>query len=197
MIVLITVLHFSILVPKNTMEDILFQSWKNDFTLFFVNNMRKNLVWPFKYFKCIFANSCGLKHHKYYNIILFWWTLHFVVNVKKLFYRPSPPGPDENLGCLDKFFPITYKYFIISSKLGQIFCIPGPIFILSPPLTASQDVHHVSVMCIFIIFSCLTAYFFLCVLRYSNAVLRLSILYNIIIIQLQYCVSYTRMHVIC
>lgn len=71
MIVLITVLHFSILVPKNTMEDILFQSWKNDFTLFFVNNMRKNLLGPLKYLKCILADRYGLKQHKYYNMILF------------------------------------------------------------------------------------------------------------------------------
>lgn len=40
----------------------------------------------------------------------------------------SPPGPDENLGYLNKFGPVTYKYFIISPKLGRIFYFPGTNF---------------------------------------------------------------------
>jgi len=44
----------------------------------------------------------------------------------------SPRGPVENLGCLNKFGLITYKYFIISPKLGRIFYFPGTNFYFQP-----------------------------------------------------------------
>jgi len=59
----------------------------------------------------------------------------------------SPPRPDENLGCLDKFGPITYKYFIISPKFlflyfyiirAEFSVSPEPNCIPSPPLTTTH-----------------------------------------------------------
>lgn len=39
--------------------------------------------------------------------------------------RRSPPEFGEHLAFLNKFEPVTYKYFVIGSKLGQIFCFSG------------------------------------------------------------------------
>jgi len=36
-----------------------------------------------------------------------------------------PLGTGENVDCLNIFGPISYKYFIISPELDQIFCFPG------------------------------------------------------------------------
>jgi len=45
-----------------------------------------------------------------------------------------PPESGEHFAFLNKFEPVTYKYVIISSKLGQIFVSLGLIFIPGPPL---------------------------------------------------------------
>jgi len=40
----------------------------------------------------------------------------------------SPPEPAENVGCLNKFGQITYKYFTASQILGGIFLFLGANF---------------------------------------------------------------------
>jgi len=48
----------------------------------------------------------------------------------------SPPGPGENVGSSNKFWPITYKYFIILLSVS-----PGPI--PSPLLILCKNVQYV------------------------------------------------------
>lgn len=66
--------------------------------------------------------------------------------VNRLEGERSPSGPGKYLGCLNKFKPITYKYFIISQIAGRILCFLWANFY-------SQFVLVISFICVHLIYN--------------------------------------------
>jgi len=62
------------------------------------------------------------------NLRIMWLPFQSRGGLARVMGMQFPRRPVKNVGCLNKIVPITYKYFIISTKLDRNFCFSAANF---------------------------------------------------------------------